>query len=96
MSSNIVYSKTLHCLLKNVIMIVPALTDTLCALDEAGAEEYRGNCESYCAKLDELDAAFRDIVAEARAKAGGKARNTDWHKYDRDEHGRWTKKNSSK
>jgi len=31
------------------------------------------------------------IIAEARAKAGDKTRNGDWHKYDRDEHGRWTK-----
>ena len=51
---------------RNAAVICRAICEELCALDEAGAEEYRGNCESYCAKLDELDAAFRDIVAEAR------------------------------
>ena len=51
---------------RNAAVICRAICEELCALDEAGAEEYRGRCESYCAKLDELDAAFRDIVAQAR------------------------------
>ena len=51
---------------RNAAVICRAICEELCALDEAGAEEYRGNCESYCAKLDELDAAFRDVVAGAR------------------------------
>ena len=32
------------------------------------------------------------VLAEARAASGDKTRNGDWHKYDRDEHGRWKKK----
>ena len=51
---------------RNAAVICRAICEELCALDEAGAEGYRGNCESYCAKLDELDAAFRDVVAGAR------------------------------
>ena len=51
---------------RNAAVICRAICEELCALDEAGAEEYRGNCERYCAKLDELDAAFRDVVAGAR------------------------------
>ena len=51
---------------RNAAAICRAICGELCALDAAGAEEYRRRCESYCAKLDELDAAFRGIVEDAR------------------------------
>lgn len=41
----------------------------------------------------EFDAAKR--LSEAKAAAGDKTRNSDWHKYDRDKHGRWRKKDKS-
>ena len=41
----------------------------------------------------EFDAAKK--LSEAKAAAGDKTRNSDWHKYDRDEHGRWRKKDKS-
>ena len=53
---------------RNAAVICRAICEELCALDEAGAEEYRGNCERYCAKLDELDAAFRETVEQGRVK----------------------------
>ena len=51
---------------RNAAVICRAICEELCALDEAGADEYRQNCEAYCEKLEELDAAFRGIAAEAR------------------------------
>ena len=51
---------------RNAAVICRAICDELCALDGAGAEEYRQNCARYCEKLEELDAAFRRIVSEAR------------------------------
>ena len=51
---------------RNAAAICRAIRDELCALDGAGAETYRLNCERYCEKLDELDAAFRSIIREAR------------------------------
>ncbi|MBR0208383.1 MAG: zinc ABC transporter substrate-binding protein [Oscillospiraceae bacterium] len=50
---------------RNAAAICRAICGELCALDPEGAETYRRGCESYCEKLDELDAAFRDIAAQA-------------------------------
>ncbi|MBR0040496.1 MAG: zinc ABC transporter substrate-binding protein [Oscillospiraceae bacterium] len=51
---------------RNAAAICRAITEELCALDPNGAELYRKNCARYCAELDELDAAFRAVVARAR------------------------------
>ena len=51
---------------RNASEICRAICGALCAIDGAGAEEYRQNCERYCAELERLDAAFREIVAEAK------------------------------
>ena len=51
---------------RNAELICRAIGGELCALDPDGAEEYRKNCDAYCAELGELDAAFRAIVAAAR------------------------------
>lgn len=53
---------------RNAGIICRAICDELCALDAAGEEGYRLNCEEYCGKLEELDAAFRSITAEANGK----------------------------
>ena len=47
----------------NAKRICTALCERLCKLDEAGEEIYRANLAAYCAELDALDAAFREIVA---------------------------------
>ena len=51
---------------RNAMEICRALCRTLCSLDPDGAALYRTNCEDYCAQLEELDAAFRRIVASGR------------------------------
>ena len=51
---------------RNAEEICRAICRELCALDPEGEAEYLENCERYCTKLEELDAAFRAIVAEAK------------------------------
>ena len=53
---------------RNAQAICRAICEKLCALDPAGEESYRENCERYCGELQKLDEAFREIVAEARGK----------------------------
>ena len=50
---------------RNAEAICRAICAVLCALDPAGEAAYLERCESYCAELERLDAAFRAIVAEA-------------------------------
>jgi zinc transport system substrate-binding protein len=47
---------------QNAKLIVQAITETLCGVDAGNAAFYRQNSESYAAKLDELDKAFRGVV----------------------------------
>ena len=54
--------------LKNVIMIVPALTDTLCELDEANAGFYRANSESYLKALQTLESQYAETIGKAARK----------------------------
>lgn len=49
----------------NAMAIVSALTDALCELDENNAPFYRENAAQYLTELGELDASFREIVANA-------------------------------
>lgn len=51
---------------RNAAEICRAITEELCAIDPDGAEYYRNSCARYCAELNDLDAAFRAIVARAR------------------------------
>ncbi|MDO4862152.1 MAG: metal ABC transporter substrate-binding protein [Eubacteriales bacterium] len=51
---------------RNAMAICRAICDELCTIDADGAAHYRQNCDDYCAELDRLDAAFREIVAQGR------------------------------
>lgn len=48
---------------RNAMAMVRALSDALCGLDAAGADAYRAAAEDYIGQISELDAAFRDAVA---------------------------------
>ncbi len=48
----------------NAQAICRAIAERLSALDPDGAADYRANCDSYCARLQELDAAFRQVVRD--------------------------------
>ena len=50
---------------KNAIAICSALCDTLCEIDPEGESVYRENLRAYTAELEALDAAFREVVAQA-------------------------------
>ena len=50
---------------KNAILIVRALTETLSEIDPANAGFYRENAAAYIEALQELDAAFEDVIAAA-------------------------------
>ena len=50
---------------RNAALICRAICDKLCALDPEGTAEYHASLARYCAELDRLDAAFREIVANA-------------------------------
>lgn len=49
--------------LKNADLFCAEITDQLCALDEAHADDYRANYEVYSAKLSELDESFAELFA---------------------------------
>ncbi len=51
---------------RNAEAICRAICAELCAVDPEGEAQYLENCEAYCEKLEALDAAFREIVAEAK------------------------------
>ena len=51
---------------RNAMAICRAICDELCTIDADGAAYYRQNCDGYCAELEGLDAAFREIVAQGR------------------------------
>lgn len=51
---------------RNAMAICRAICDELCTIDADGAPYYRQNCDGYCAELEGLDAAFREIVAQGR------------------------------
>lgn len=53
---------------KNAALILRAITETLCKLDDANSAFYRQNAENYLASLDELDASFRSIVNGTKRK----------------------------
>lgn len=50
---------------KNAVTIVQHLSETLCELDGKNASVYAANTASYLDKLNELDAAFQEVVDRA-------------------------------
>jgi len=50
----------------NAKIIVAAIAETLCDLDNANADFYRKNAADYCSLLDELDASFKSVVKGAK------------------------------
>jgi zinc transport system substrate-binding protein len=50
---------------QNAILIVQAITEQLCEIDSANASYYSRNAASYIEKLNELDAVFSELVADA-------------------------------
>jgi zinc transport system substrate-binding protein len=53
---------------RNAVLMVRAIADALCEIDSGNAAFYRANAESYTAELNELDAAFKDVVAGGKRK----------------------------
>ncbi|MDR1564573.1 MAG: metal ABC transporter substrate-binding protein [Oscillospiraceae bacterium] len=53
---------------RNAKLIVQKLSEALCELDTANAEEYKKNTAAYLEKLDALDAKFKAVVAEGSRK----------------------------
>ena len=54
--------------LKNVIKIIPALTDTLCELDSDNTALYQANSSAYLAKLQDLETKYSDTIGKAARK----------------------------
>jgi zinc transport system substrate-binding protein len=53
---------------RNAKLIVQKISDALCEIDRDNADFYRQNTEIYLAKLDDLDAAFKDVTENAARK----------------------------
>jgi zinc transport system substrate-binding protein len=53
---------------RNAILIVEAIADLLCEIDEKNADFYRQNETAYIAKLLELDVSFDSLVVGAKRK----------------------------
>ena len=54
--------------LKNVIKIIPALTDVLCELDSGNTALYQSNSSAYLAQLEALEAKYSDTIGKAARK----------------------------
>ena len=54
--------------LKNVIQIIPALTDVLCELDSGNTALYQANSSAYLAQLEALEAKYSDTIGNAARK----------------------------
>lgn len=52
----------------NAKKITQTIADAFCALDSANAQDYTANSAAYGAQLDELDAQFKEVVANAQHK----------------------------
>jgi zinc transport system substrate-binding protein len=53
---------------RNAVLICEKIRDAFCEADPENAETYRTNCENYVKKLNELDAAFSEVVANGARK----------------------------
>ena len=65
-SDEIAYDEHIWTSPKNAATLCEALCEALCAADEKNADAYRANCTDYTARLNELDARFRALRAEAK------------------------------
>ncbi len=54
--------------LKNVIKIIPALTDALCELDSGNTALYQANSSAYLAQLQTLETKYSDTIGKAARK----------------------------
>lgn len=54
--------------LKNVIKIIPALTDVLCELDSGNTALYQANSSAYLAQLQTLETKYSDTIGKAARK----------------------------
>ncbi len=54
--------------LKNVIKIIPALTDVLCELDSGNTALYQANSSAYLAQLQALETKYSDTIGKAARK----------------------------
>lgn len=54
--------------LKNVIQIIPALTDVLCELDSGNTTLYQANSSAYLAQLQALEKKYSDTIGKAARK----------------------------
>jgi zinc transport system substrate-binding protein len=52
----------------NAALIVNVITNALCEKDSANAAYYKANSEGYIAKLNQLDAAFKEVVQNGKRK----------------------------
>jgi zinc transport system substrate-binding protein len=53
---------------RNAKLIVQKISDTLCMVDTKNAEAYKANAAVYMTRLDELDAKFKEVAANAVRK----------------------------
>jgi len=53
---------------QNAVTITNVIRDVLCFVDAPNAEAYQANAENYTKQLNQLDAAFRDVVENASRK----------------------------
>lgn len=51
---------------QNAKVLVSAITEALCGVDEDNAALYRENCENYLIELNKLDEAFEETVSSAK------------------------------
>ncbi|MCR5082762.1 MAG: metal ABC transporter substrate-binding protein [Parasporobacterium sp.] len=54
--------------LKNASIICNKISDALCKIDSANADSYKANLETYTAKLNDLDASYKEVVDSAQTK----------------------------
>lgn len=54
--------------LRNAILCCQRIADTLSQLDPGNAESYQRNCRDYCARLEELDGAYQEMVDTASCR----------------------------
>ena len=54
--------------LKNAVLFVNAIRDSLCEIDSQSKDAYTSNAASYTAKLDELDKQYQQTVDSAKTK----------------------------
>ena len=86
-------TQLIHGLNKSIVVEGVETYDQYCMCLDFGCDVMQGYFFSRPVKAAEaIDFDPTEKVSEARAAAGDKTRNSDWKKYERDERGRWKKK----